>query len=49
MASNKKWNNLVLPALLTGVFGYAVANFIGIGVGNILMKRVAIAAAATAR
>ena len=38
MASSKGWKALVLPALLTGVFGYAIATFIGISMGNILLK-----------
>lgn len=30
MASNKRWSHLVLPALLTGVFGYAIATIVGL-------------------
>lgn len=37
MASNKRWNALVLPALLTGVFGYAIAT----GLGVAMMKPLA--------
>ncbi len=33
MAVSRKWNALVLPAILCGTFGYAVATFIGVGVG----------------
>ena len=36
MASNKKWNLLILPSLLTGVFGYAIATFLGLGIVNVL-------------
>jgi uncharacterized membrane protein len=38
MASSKRWKLLVLPALLTGVFGYAIATAIGILLGNIFLK-----------
>ena len=33
MAASRKWNALVLPAILCGTFGYAIATFIGVGVG----------------
>jgi uncharacterized membrane protein len=36
MASNKKWKELVLPALLTGIFGYAIATGLGVLVSKIL-------------
>ena len=31
MAITLRWNNLILPAILAGVFGYAIANYIGVG------------------
>ncbi|EGV27892.1 protein of unknown function DUF819 [Thiorhodococcus drewsii AZ1] len=34
MALSKRWDELVIPVILCGVFGYAIANFIGIGLGN---------------
>lgn len=34
MAASKRWNSLILPALLTGVFGYAIATGIGLVVAN---------------
>ena len=34
MASSKRWNSLVLPALLTGVFGYAIATGVGLVVAS---------------
>ena len=37
MASNKRWQNLVLPALLTGVFGYAIATIVGVLISKILI------------
>lgn len=40
MASNKRWNALVLPALLTGVFGYAIATAVGVA----MMKPLALIA-----
>lgn len=36
MAAAKKWQHLILPAILSGTFGYAVANFIGVFVGHFL-------------
>ena len=36
MAQNKKWKSLVLPALLTGVFGYSIATTIGLFVHSVL-------------
>lgn len=33
MAVSRKWDALVLPAMLCGTFGYAVAMFIGTGLG----------------
>eukprot|EP00904_Undaria_pinnatifida_P012565 jgi/Undpi1/8439/HiC_scaffold_25.g10907.m1 len=38
MAAAKGWKNLVLPALLTGVLGYATATFIGVGMGHAVLK-----------
>lgn len=36
MASSKRWKALVLPALLTGVFGYAIATGVGLLMARIL-------------
>ncbi|MCH8173423.1 MAG: DUF819 family protein, partial [Proteobacteria bacterium] len=36
LAANKGWNGLVTPGILVGILGYAVANFIGVGLANIL-------------
>ncbi|WP_422447156.1 DUF819 domain-containing protein [Thermoanaerobacterium sp. DL9XJH110] len=36
MAIAKGWSELVLPALLVGVYGYVVGNYFGIFVGNTL-------------
>lgn len=38
MASNKRWKNLVLPALLTGVFGYTIATVLGLIVHKVLLR-----------
>jgi uncharacterized membrane protein len=38
MASNKRWKDLVFPALLTGVFGYVIATGVGLLV-NVLLFR----------
>ena len=34
MAVARRWHHLVLPAVLCGTLGYAVATFIGTAVGN---------------
>lgn len=36
MAAAKNWYHLVLPAILSGTFGYAIANFAGAIVANLL-------------
>lgn len=38
MASNKKWNALILPSLLTGVFGYAIATAVGVIMSKLLLR-----------
>lgn len=34
MVLAKRWDAMVVPIILCGIFGYAIANFIGIGLGN---------------
>ena len=36
MAASMRWRLLVTPGILLGVFGYAVANFIGVGLAALL-------------
>lgn len=33
MAAARKWNHLVIPAILCGTLGYAIGTFVGVGVG----------------
>ena len=34
IASARNWPTLVTPGIMVGIFGYAIANFIGVGIGN---------------
>ena len=36
MAVARRWDTLVLPAILCGTLGYAVATFIGVALGHAL-------------
>lgn len=38
MAVARKWENLVIPAILVGTLGYAIATFIGTGIGYWLQQ-----------
>jgi uncharacterized membrane protein len=41
MAKAKGWDELVLPAVLVGVAGYAGGTLVGIGVGAGVLRRMA--------
>ena len=36
MAVARKWKDLVIPAILCGTLGYAIATFLGVAVANLL-------------
>lgn len=36
MAAGRRWRQLVMPGVMLGVLGYAVANFIGVGLAGVL-------------
>lgn len=38
MAQAKEWTRLILPALLIGILGYAIATALALGLGPILLK-----------
>ena len=39
MAISRDWRHLVLPGVVVGLFGYAVGNFLGLGVAGLLRYR----------
>jgi len=38
MATAKKWRSLIVPALLVGVFGYAIATFLSVFLGRTVLQ-----------
>jgi len=36
LAAGKGWSRLISPALMVGIFGYVIANFIGVGLAGLL-------------
>jgi uncharacterized membrane protein len=38
MAAAKHWDELIVPSLLIGVFGYAIATFLSLGLGHWILK-----------
>jgi len=40
MAISKGWDDLVLPAMLVGVWGYVIGNWIAIALGQAVFPRI---------
>jgi len=40
MATALGWTKLIVPALLSGVFGYSIGTFLGLGLGSVVLTRV---------
>jgi uncharacterized membrane protein len=38
MAASKKWTHLIVPALLVGVFGYAIATFLSLALAHMVLQ-----------
>lgn len=38
MATSKGWETLVVPGILVGIFGIAIATFLGIGFGMLVLR-----------
>lgn len=36
MAITLRWNSLILPAILAGIFGYAIASYLGVGLAYLI-------------
>ena len=38
MATAKEWTSLIVPAVLAGIFGIAIATFLGVAFGNYVLQ-----------
>ena len=38
VAASNRWHSLITPGVLSGILGYVIANFIGVGLSTLLSR-----------